>query len=552
MKENKTTKTTTKTKETKSLKSTKIIFVTGGVVSGIGKGIAAASIGNLLKNRGYKVFIQKLDPYLNIDPGVLSPYEHGEVYVTNDGGETDLDLGHYERFTGELLTKDSNYTSGKICQMVFENERKGKYEGKTVQIIPHLTNEIQNIIQRTIDKHQPDFHIVEIGGTVGDIESNAFVIAASMIGHRKPGEVYYIHTTFVPYLNVSKEFKTKPTQQSLSLLASQGIRANMVLLRAQSPIGKNICSKIAHLSNLPCENVVSLHDVENVYEVPLYLESQNVASTILNHFKLKNKKADLKEWESFVSKIKAPNKKKMAIGLVGKYVELEDAYKSIKEALIISAAHEGIEIDYKWISAESINKNNVGNILKQVDGVIVLPGFGERGFDGKLATVEYTRTELIPTLGICYGMQAMTINQAFKVGIKDATSSEISKKGTFVLDIIEGKNSTDIGGTLRLGSDDIEIDQKNTLAYRIYGQKIVQERSRHRYEVNPNFVQKLQDDNFIFSGFHPETRLVEICELKNHPFYLGVQYHPEFNAQPLKPHKLFTAFIKSILETKIK
>lgn len=533
-------------KQTKAKKrKTKVIFITGGVVSGIGKGIAAASIGNILKARGYGVFIQKLDPYLNIDPGVLSPYEHGEVYVTQDGGETDLDLGHYERFLNQNLTKDSNYTSGKISQIVFENERKGNYNGKTVQIIPHFTNEIVNIINKTIDKHNLDFHIVEIGGTVGDVESNAFIIAASQYGFQYPNNTFYIHTTYVPWLNTSKEYKTKPTQLSLALLSANGIKANMVLLRAQGSIGKEIRDKIANFSFLNKKNVISLHDAENVYEIPLYLESQSVSTTILDHFKLPKNKSNMKDWEEFVEKINYPNKKKIEIGMIGKYVELEDAYKSIKESLYISAIYEQVDINFKWISSESITEKNIGMKLKGVDGVVVLPGFGERGFDGKLITVNYTREENIPTLGICYGMQAMTINQARIKGIKDATSSEISDKGTFVLDLIEGKNKEFIGGTLRLGLDEIKIET-NTLAHQIYGKTLIEERSRHRYEVNPKYVNDIQDKNFIFSGVQPRSNLIEICELKNHPFYVGVQYHPEFNTKPLEPHKLFNAFIKNV------
>lgn len=538
------------TKQTKTKKrQTKVIFITGGVVSGIGKGIAAASIGNILKARGYGVFIQKLDPYLNIDPGVLSPYEHGEVYVTQDGGETDLDLGHYERFLNQNLTKDSNYTSGKICQIVFENERKGNYNGKTVQIIPHFTNEICNIIDKTIDKHNLDFHIVEIGGTVGDVESNAFIIAAGQYGFKHPNSTFYIHTTYVPWLNTSKEYKTKPTQLSLALLATNGIKANMVLLRSQGSIGKEIRDKIANFSFLKEKNVISLHDAENVYEIPLYLESQSVSKTILDHFKLPKNKSDMKNWKEFVYKINYPKKNKIEIGMVGKYVELEDAYKSIKESLYISAVYEQVDINFKWISSESINEKNVGMKLKGIDGVVVLPGFGERGFDGKLITVNYTREENIPTLGICYGMQAMTINQARLRGIKDATSSEISDKGTFVLDLIEGKNKEFIGGTLRLGLDDIKIEA-NSFAHQIYGKTLIKERSRHRYEVNPKYVNEIQDKNFIFSGIQPTSNLIEICELKNHPFYVGVQYHPEFNTKPLEPHKLFNAFIKSVVNSK--
>lgn len=532
-----------KTKTKKTNRKTKVIFITGGVISGIGKGIASASIGNILKARGYSVFLQKLDPYLNIDPGVLSPYEHGEVYVTEDGGETDLDLGHYERFLNQNLTKDSNYTSGKISQRVFENERKGKYNGKTVQIIPNFTNEIIKIITDTIDKHKMDFHIVEIGGTVGDVESNAFIIAANQYGFMNPQDTFYVHATYVPWLNTSKEFKTKPTQQSLGLLSSRGIKVNMILLRSQNPINNDIKNKIADFAFLNRENVISLHDVDNIYKIPLYLQSQSVAKIILNHFDMPENKINIKEWKDFVEKFDAPNKKRIEIAMVGKYIELEDAYKSIKESLIISACYENVEIDFNWISSETINEDNVAAKLKNANGVVILPGFGKRGFDGKLITANYTREHKIPTLGICFGMQAMTINQARLKGITDATSSEVSDKGSFVLDIIEGKNKEFIGGTLRLGSDKIKI-KPNTIAAQIYGELLIEERSRHRYEVNPKFVSQIEDKDFIFSGYQPDSKLIEICELKSHPFYVGVQYHPEFNAKPLKPHKLFTEFIK--------
>ena len=533
-----------------SSNKTKIIFVTGGVISGIGKGIAAASIGNILKARGYSVFIQKLDPYLNIDPGVLSPYEHGEVYVTDDGGETDLDLGHYERFLNQSLTKDSNYTSGKICQMLFDNERKGKYNGKTVQIIPHLTNQNNKIINSSIKKHKLDFHIVEIGGTVGDVESNAFIIAASQFGYQHPEDTFYVHITYVPWLNATKEHKTKPTQHSLSLLASNGIRANMVLLRSQNDVGREICQKIADFTFLDEKNIVSLYDVDNVYEIPLYLDSKKVGISILEHFNLPKRKANTSEWESFINKTKAVTNQKITIAMVGKYIELEDSYKSIREALIISGAYNQANIDFRWISSETLTSTNLEQTFRDVDGVVVLPGFGSRGFDGKLLTVDYTRKHDIPTLGICFGMQAMTINQARLKGIKDATSREFENEGTFVLDLIEGKNAEVLGGTLRLGLDQIKIDP-NTIAYKIYQKNLISERSRHRYEVNPKYVNQIQDDDFVFSGYHPQSKLIEICELKSHSFYVGVQYHPEFSARPLNPHKLFNAFIRAVV-TKIK
>ncbi len=532
----------------KCCKNTKVIFVVGGVISGIGKGITAASIGNTLKARGFKVFMQKLDGYLNIDPGVLSPYEHGEVYVTADGGETDLDLGHYERFIDETLSKESNYTTGKIIQKIFENERKGKYEGKTVQFIPHLTDEIISVITEAIKKHEPDFLIVEIGGTIGDIESSSFINAISQFSFCNPNSSYFIHVTYVPFLNVSKEFKTKPTQNSISLLSSSGIRPNMMFLRSQNQISDEIIQKISRMSYIDKEAIISLPDFDSIYKIPLYLETQNVCSKILKHFSIKDKKADFEQWEKFIHMMESNNKKEINIAMIGKYVELEDAYKSIKEALFISGTYEKANINFKWISSTNIDNKNVALQLKNIDGAVVLPGFGKRGFEGKVIAVNYTRKNKIPTLGICFGMQAMTVNQARLKGIKNATSSEIESKGTFVLDIIEGKDKENIGGTLRLGSDSI-ILKPNTIISKIYGQSKIYERSRHRYEVNPKYVSKIEDDEFVFSGYHGEQKLIEVCELKNHPFYVGVQYHPEFNARPLRPSKLFTAFIKSVLKT---
>lgn len=528
--------------------NTKVIFVTGGVISGIGKGITAASIGNVLKARGYSVFMQKLDCYLNIDPGVLSPYEHGEVFVTADGGETDLDLGHYERFIDETLTKESNYTTGKIYQIVFENERGGKYNGKTVQLVPHFINEIINIIDKTIKKEKPDFHIVEIGGTVGDIESNPFLKAISDYSYQNPNNTFFAHVTYIPWLNTSREFKTKPTQNSLSLLFSGGVRPNMIFLRSSKQLNESIINKISEVSYISKDYVISLPDFNSVYKIPLYFETQNVCRKILEHFSMKVKKTNLNEWAEFVKKLETIPIKEINIAMVGKYIELEDAYKSIKEALLISSVYLNTKVNFKWISSDDIDEKNISLKLRDIDGVVVLPGFGKRGFEGKVVTVNYTRKNKIPTLGICFGMQAMTINQARQKGIKDATSSEFGDKGTFVLDIIEGKNKENIGGTLRLG-EGVVVLKEGSQAQKIYNAIKVKERSRHRYEVNPKYISKIEDKEFIFSGYSEEKKLIEVCELRNHPFYIGVQYHPEFTARPLKPSKLFSAFIDSIINS---
>ncbi len=522
---------------------TKFIFVTGGVVSGIGKGITAASIGNILKARGFKVFIQKLDPYLNIDPGVLSPYEHGEVYVTSDGGETDLDLGHYERFTNAKLTKDSNYTSGKIFQNLIEKERNGLYQGKTVQIIPHFTNEILEVIVSTAEKHSPDFLIIEIGGTVGDMESTAFIRAIAEFGSFNPSITHYIHTTYIPFLETSKDFKTKPTQYSISSLLAMGIKPNMIVLRAHKKLPKSVCEKISNSIFLDIKNIIPLHDVESVYEIPLYFETLNVAQNILEHFNMKNKNADNVKWQKFIDQVKSTKTKKIVIGMVGKYTTFEDAYKSIKESLFISSVYQNVELELNWIASEDIDSKNVKEKLSKVNGVVILPGFGLRGFEGKIEVATYTRENDIPTLGICLGMQVMTIANARLLGYKDATSAEIQDKGTMIFDLID-KNENSLGGSLKLGESIVDF-KKETIFRKIYGVESFSERHRHRYEVNKKYHKSLEINGFVFSGFARDTGLLETCEVQDKKFYLGTQYHPEFNATPLHPHPLFTAFLKS-------
>lgn len=522
---------------------TKFIFVTGGVISGIGKGIVAASVANIIKARGFKIFVQKLDPYLNLDPGVLSPYEHGEVYVTQDGGETDLDLGHYERFTDEKLTKDSNFTSGKVFKNLIDKERSGHYHGKTVQIVPHFTNEIIDIIVNTAKKHNPDFLIVEIGGTVGDMESTAFIRAIAEFGSFNSEITHYIHTTYIPFLETSKDFKTKPTQYSISSLLSMGIKPHTIILRTHKELPLEICEKISKSVFLSKENIIPLHDVDSVYEIPLYLESQNLAKNIMKHFKIKDKIPNQEKWISFVNKINEPKNKQVTIGMVGKYTAFEDAYKSVNEALFISSVHESIDLKIKWISSEEINKKNVASKLDKLDGVVILPGFGLRGFEGKIEVALYTREKDIPTLGICLGMQVMTIAQARLMGYKDANSSEVSKKGTLIFDLINSGEGI-LGGTLRLGESTIMF-KKDTLFRNIYGKETTKERHRHRYEVNKKYSTLLEENDFSFSGVDNLTGLIETCEVKNKKFYLGTQYHPEFNSTTLNPHPLFIAFLKS-------
>ncbi|MCP4336656.1 MAG: CTP synthase [Mycoplasma sp.] len=528
--------------------STKYIFVTGGVLSGLGKGVSAASIGRLLKAKGYKVFVQKLDPYLNFDPGTMSPFEHGEVYVTADGAETDLDLGHYERFIGENFSKLSNFTSAQIFMKILEKERRGEYGGKTVQIIPHFTDEVEELIKKAGKESKAEFVITEIGGTVGDIESLAFLKSISFLGRKQPKDCFFIHTTYIPFLSASKEFKTKPSQFSMSRLHELAIQPNMILVRSTNPITNLVKEKISFTSYVDKDSVISVPDSSNIYKIPLNFEKQNVAEIIEDFFGLENKKPELDDWRLFVSKVDTLKKHNLEIGMIGKYIEFEDAYMSIIEALKISSHYLNAKINLKWIQSDNLTKENIEKNLEGLDGVMILPGFGKRGFQGKVIAAEYTREKDIPTFGICFGMQAMTVVQAIKKGIKDATSSEISETGTFVFDLIKGKNTKDsIGGTLRLGESKTSL-KPGSQAAKIYGSNEVFERHRHRYEVNSKYIDQIEDDKFSFSGYDKETNLVEICELKDKKFYLGVQYHPEFTARPLKPNPLFSAFIEAIIK----
>lgn len=533
----------------------RFIFVTGGVISGLGKGVAAASIGNILKSAGYSIFVLKLDPYLNVDPGVMSPYEHGEVYVTEDGGETDLDLGHYERFIDINVTKDSNYTSGKIFQNILEKERQGKYNGKTVQFIPHVTNEIKQIILNVEKKHKPDFMIIEIGGTVGDLESNPFMVAVSELSAMKPKiELMLIHTTYVPFLNTSKDFKTKPTQNSVQLLNSLGLKADVILLRSDKDIPNDIIEKLANKVLLPKKNIISMPDLSSVYGVPVWLSERKISEIVQKHFNLKVKKPKLNKWNEFLDKVKAKKETEIKIAMVGKYVEFLDAYKSIIEALEISAIYNNVKINFKWLEASKMDFKKFDKIFSDIDGIVILPGFGARGFEAKVNTAIYSRKHDIPTFGICLGMQAMSVAQARIKGYENANSAEFvdeEKPSDFlVLDIIRGKSKNDsIGGTLRLGNQEVEF-LENSLFAKYYGSTKVLERHRHRYEITEQSKNILPDKEFIFSGINPVNNLVESCEVKNKKFYLGTQYHPEFTARPLKPHKIFSKFIEIVKKEK--
>lgn len=541
-----------KNKDKKIKGKTKIIFITGGVISGIGKGIVAASIGNILKAKNFSVFIQKLDPYLNYDPGVLSPYEHGEVYVTADGGETDLDLGHYERFINEKLTKYSNFTSGSLFMNLNKKERKGVYQGKTVQIFPHFTDEIIFAITKTIEKIKPDFFIVEIGGTVGDMESISFLRAISELGFLNPKKCFYIHTTYIPFLNVSNEFKTKPTQFSIQELNSFGIKADMVFLRSQFEVTQKIISKISFSLFLDEKYIISLPNLKSVYKVPAFLEAKNISNKILEHFNIPDRDIQKDKWKEFIEKLDGPKKHTIKLAMIGKYIGTDDTYNSIKESINIASIYNRAQIEFEWLLSDEINESNVANKLKSADGVVILPGFGARGFEGKVCVAKYTKEKNIPTLGICLGMQAMTIAQARAVGLTNATSSEFKNKKIkqpYVFDVIKGKNELDLGGSLRLGEYKVNF-VKGSKFNKVYKTDSALERHRHRYEFVRKYRKQLEVDSFLFSGIDSEYDFIETCEIKDHVFYLGTQYHPEFSSNPNNPHPLFDAFLKACITIK--
>jgi len=524
----------------------KYIFVTGGVLSGIGKGVSAASLGRLLISKGYSVFVQKFDPYLNFDPGTMSPYQHGEVFVTGDGAETDLDLGHYERFIDTELTKTSNWTQGKLLMEVIKNERKGLYNGNTVQTVPHVTNMIESKILQAGKESKTDFIIVEIGGTVGDIESQPFYYAIASFARKYPNNSLFMHATYLPYLEASKEFKTKPTQHSVSFLQSLGIFPHMLILRANKEIPKEMVEKVSYKINISIEKVLAVPNVKSIYEVPINFEKMKVAEQVEKHFGMKVKPVDLKVWKSVVRKLLKNNEKTITIAMVGKYIQFEDAYKSIVEGLKVSSALNNLNVNFKWISSDEITKTNVKSKLGKIDGVVILPGFGERGFEGKVETVTFVRDNDIPTLGICFGLQAMVIEQARRIGIKDATSSEISNKGTFIIDIARGKNKNDkLGGTLRLGNYKANL-KKGSIVSKLYKSDYAIERHRHRYEVSLKYVEQLENKEFKFSGFDSKSNLVEYVEVPSNKFFVGLQAHPEYRATPLNPHPLFNGLIKAI------
>ena len=528
----------------------KYIFVTGGVVSGLGKGITAASLGRLLKARGLQVAAQKLDPYINVDPGTMSPFQHGEVYVTEDGAETDLDLGHYERFIDEDLNKYSNLTTGKVYWNVLNKERRGEYLGSTVQVIPHITNEIKDFIYSVGKKTDADVVITEIGGTIGDIESQPFIEAVRQISLEVGKEnSLFIHVTLVPFLSGSDEHKTKPTQHSVRELQGLGIKPNIIVLRCDKPLEKSIYEKISLFCNVREECVIENITLDNLYEAPLMLERSNLSEIVCKELDLKSGKPDLKEWTELVEKIKA-ERKEVSIGLVGKYVELHDAYLSVAEALRHAGYHYGAKVKIKWIDSELITEENVGEVLAGLGGIIVPGGFGSRGIEGMITAAKYAREKGIAYFGICLGMQISVIEYARNVaGLADADSGEFNEIcKNKVIDFMPGQyDEIDKGGTLRLGAYPCEL-KKGTVIKKLYGKSEISERHRHRYEFNNDYREILQEKGLVLSGMSPDGRLVETVELGGRDFYVGVQFHPEFKSRPNKPHPLFKGFIHSALK----
>jgi len=529
------------------------IFVTGGVVSSLGKGLTSASLASLLQLRGYKVRIRKLDPYLNVDPGTMNPFEHGEVFVTDDGAETDLDLGHYERFTGRPSTKKDNITTGQIYKDIIEKERRGEYLGSTVQIIPHVTNHIKKFISNKVSKE--DFVICEIGGTVGDIESLPFLEAIRQFSNEEgKNKSLFIHLTLVPYIDASGELKTKPTQHSVKELRSIGIQPNIIICRSEKNIPKEEKGKISLFCNVEPEHVIQSIDVKSIYEVPIKYNEEKLDKKILNIFNLKEKnKSNLKIWRNIVRKINS-KREKISIAIVGKYVDLKDAYKSLDEALVHGSLSNHVELNAEWVDSTKINKNNVNKVLKKYSAILIPGGFGSRGTEGKIESITYARKYQVPFFGICFGMQ-MAIIEASRnmLGIKKATSSEFGNGGIHVVGLmhewIKGKriqkgSDKNLGGTMRLGSYKTKL-KKNSLISKIYKSDLIYERHRHRYEVNKNLKPKLEKKGLIFSGLSPDGSLPETIELENHPWFIGVQFHPEFKSRPFAPHPLFSSFIKA-------
>lgn len=543
---------TNQTASKQAARQTKFIFVTGGVVSGLGKGITAASLGRLLKERGLKVAAQKLDPYINVDPGTMSPYQHGEVFVTEDGAETDLDLGHYERFIDEDLNRFSNLTSGKVYWNVLNKERRGEYLGETVQVIPHITNEIKSFIYNVGRATDADVVITEVGGTTGDIESQPFLEAIRQVGLEVgPGNALFIHVTLVPYLRGSDEHKSKPTQHSVKNLQGLGIKPDIIVLRADEKLEESIFRKIALFCNVKPDCVIENITIPVLYEAPLMLEAHHFSDIVCRELGIEAPAPDLADWKALIDKIHSAERS-VTIGLVGKYVQLHDAYLSVAEALRHAGYAYGTNIEIEWIDSESLNEQTVENILSQCDGVIVPGGFGNRGIEGKILTAAYCRTHNLPYLGICLGMQVAVIDFARHVcGMEDANSGEFDELSKYkVIDFLpDQSHQIDKGGTLRLGAYPCRI-AKGTQMYRCYGTDEIAERHRHRYEFNNLYRETLAEGGLVISGTSPDGNIVETVEIPQNDFYIGVQFHPEFKSRPNKPHPLFLGLIEAALTKK--
>lgn len=534
------------------MSSAKYIFVTGGVTSSLGKGIISASLGKLLQARGFSVTIQKFDPYINIDPGTLNPYEHGECYVTDDGAETDLDLGHYERFLNIPTSQANNITTGRIYNNVITKERRGEYLGKTVQVVPHITDEIKRNIYLLGESGKYDFVITEIGGSIGDIESLPFVEAVRQVKWDiGPNNAIVIHLTLIPYLKAAKELKTKPTQHSVKQLLEAGIQPDILVCRCEMALPMEIRKKVALFCNVQLNSVIEAIDAETIYDVPLLMKKEKLDERVLTKLKVPHKnEPDLEQWKVFLGKLKNPIDE-VNIGLVGKYVSLPDAYKSIAEAFIHAGAQNDCKVNLKWISSEDINSETVRDTLAGLDGVLVAPGFGERGLEGKIEAIRYVRENKIPFLGICLGMQCAVVEFSRNVLNLNASTTELDPKTKHpVIDLMEEqKKITDKGGTMRLGSYACKL-KKGTKAYATYGEPLIQERHRHRYEFNNKYLDQIENAGLRAVGMNPDLGLVEIVELKDHPWFIGVQYHPELKSTVLNPHPLFVKFVEASINHK--
>ncbi len=529
----------------------KYIFVTGGVVSGLGKGLTAASLGRILKQRGLKVSMQKLDPYINVDPGTMSPFQHGEVFVTTDGAETDLDLGHYERFIDEELNRNCSVTTGRIYSDVISKERRGDYLGATVQVVPHITNEIKARIYAVAKSSQADIVITEIGGTVGDIESLPFIEAIRQVRLELGYEnTLYIHTTLLPYIGASQELKTKPTQHSVKELRGYGIQPDIIVCRCDRHIDLELKEKISLFCNVPTKAVISNYDVDILYELPMILLNQHMDDLVLEHLKIDAPQADMTEWQSLIERVKGLDKD-ITIKMVGKYVQLPDAYLSVNEALRHAGYYENSRIHIEWVNAEDVKKENVAQMLSDADGILIPGGFGQRGIEGMIVAAHYARENQVPYLGICLGMQIATIEFArYVCGLEDVNSMEFDEMcKTPIIHLMSDQSLEDMGGTQRLGNYDCEL-KSGTKAHALYGKDLIQQRHRHRYEFNNKYSDILEEYGMVISGKNPERNLVEIIELPNHPYFIACQFHPEFASRPNKSEPLFQGLITAAYQRK--